>query len=69
MTYLQYAEKLDVVKHLAECKRAGTPDQLAKKLHVSERTVQRMVQQLRKLGFPITYNRIRCTYEIKIEKN
>jgi predicted DNA-binding transcriptional regulator YafY len=68
MKYFDYAEKLDTIKYLAEHKKAGTPSHLAKKLNVSERTVQRMVQQLRDHGFPITYNRFRCTYEVNLLK-
>ena len=63
MTFIQYAKKLEVIKYLAQHKQAGTPQQLAKKLDVSERTVQRMVGQLRIIGYPIRYNRLRLTYE------
>ncbi len=65
MTYFEYTDKMETLKHLAERKQTGTPHQLAKKLDVSERTVLRMVQQLRDQGYPITYNRSRCTYEMK----
>jgi predicted DNA-binding transcriptional regulator YafY len=63
MTFIQYAKKLEVIKYLAQHKQAGTPQQLAKKLDVSERTVQRMVGGLRNIGYPIRYNRLRLTYE------
>ena len=71
MTYFDHSEKLETLKYLAEHKQAGTPRDLAKKLFVSERTVLRMVQQLRAHGYPITYNRFRETYEVKdhIKKN
>ncbi len=65
MTYFEHTEKLEFLKHLAEHKQAGTPRDLAKKLHTSERTVLRMVQQLREHGYPIAYNRFRYTYEMK----
>lgn len=64
MTYFAYAEKLNTLKYLAERRQTGLPNHLAQKLNVSERTVQRMVQQLREHGYPITFNRIRGTYEI-----
>ncbi len=64
MTYFDYTRKLETLKHLAERKQAGTPRELAKKLDVSERTVLRMVQQLREQGNTITYNRYRSSYEI-----
>ncbi len=65
MTYFEYTEKLERIKYLAANKQAGTPCSLARKLNVSERTALRMVQQLRDHGYPIAYNRFRCTYEIK----
>ncbi len=66
MTFLEYSEKLKTLKYLAEHKQTGNPQQLAKKLDVSERTVERMVQRLRDNGFPIKYNRLRCTYEVSV---
>ena len=65
MTYFDYKEKIDTLKYLVERKQAGTPQNLAKKLCISERTVLRMVQQLRDHGYPIVYNRFRCSYEVK----
>ncbi len=65
MTYFEHSEKLETLKYLAEHKQSGTPQDLAKKLHISERTVLRMVQQLRDHGYPITYNRFRYTYEVR----
>lgn len=71
MKFIEYAEKLEIIKYMAEHKRAGTPQHLAEKLEVSERTVQRMVQQLREHGYNIVYNRFRASYEIgeKTENN
>lgn len=69
MKFLEYAEKLETIKYLAEHKRCGTPLQLSKKINVSKRTVERMMQQLREQGFPVKYNRFRNTYEVRnIEK-
>ena len=64
MKFIEYAEKLETIKYLAIHKKTGNPTLLAKKLNVSERTVQRMVQQLRDHGYPVTFNRFRCTYEM-----
>lgn len=66
MKFICYVEKLETIKYLAQRKQAGTPQQLAKKLDVSERTVQRMIQQLRDNGYPIKYNRFRFTYEVEL---
>ncbi|MEJ7685319.1 MAG: helix-turn-helix domain-containing protein [Segetibacter sp.] len=57
---------METIKHLAQHKRTGTPQQLAKKLDVSERTVERMIQQLRDNNYPIRYNRFRYTYEAEV---
>jgi len=62
MTFTEYSGKLERIKCLARNKQAGTPQHLAAKLDVSERTVQRMVQHLREQGCPIIFNRYRCTY-------
>ena len=40
----------------------GTPHQLAERLSVSEATLYRDLQQMRKAGAPITYNSIRQSY-------
>ena len=64
MKFIEYAEKLQALKYLAERKRCGTPLQLSERLHVSKRTIERMVQQLRDQGYPIAYNRHRETYEV-----
>jgi predicted DNA-binding transcriptional regulator YafY len=65
MKFIDYSEKLETIKYLAKHKRAGTPRRLAAKFNVSERTIQRMIQQLREHGCPIVFNRYRCTYEVK----
>ena len=66
MKFIEYAEKLETIKYLAEHKRCGTPLQLSQKINVSKRTVERMMQLLREQGFPITFNRFLNTYELKI---
>ena len=66
MNFFDYSTKLERIKDLAAHKQAGTPCQLARRLDVSERTVQRMVQNLRDRGCPVVFNRSRNTYELKI---
>ena len=68
MTFNEYMEKLETIKYLAQHKKSGTPHYLAEKFNVSERTIQRMVQQLRDHGYPIIYNRFRGTYMVNSEK-
>lgn len=64
MKFAEYARKLEVIKYLAGHKKTGNPRFLAKKLEVSERTVQRMIQHLRNSGCPVVFNRFRGTYEV-----
>ena len=68
MKFIEYSEKLDTIKYLAEHKRTGTPEKLAEKINVSERTILRMVHQLKDAGCSIQFNRNRCTYEINNSK-
>ena len=65
MRFIVYAEKLETIKYLSQHKRTGTPKTLAKKLDLSERTLQRMVQQLREMGCPISYDRDKGSYAVK----
>jgi predicted DNA-binding transcriptional regulator YafY len=64
MKFYEYIEKLEAIKYMAEHHRTGSPLQLAEKLNVSERTVERMVQQLREHRHPIRFNRFRNSYVI-----
>jgi predicted DNA-binding transcriptional regulator YafY len=65
MKFIEYTKKLDTIRYLCEHKRAGTPRQLGRKLNVSERTIKRMVQHLRDLGFPIKFDRSRKSYVLE----
>lgn len=67
MTFYEYSNTLERLKYLAAHKQTGTPQELAQKLDVSVRTVQRMVQQLREHGCQVVFNRHRYTYEISKE--
>lgn len=58
-------QKLETIKYLSQRKQTGTPQCLADKLQVSERTLRRMLQQLRESGFIILYNRFRYTYTVE----
>lgn len=70
MKFIEYAEKLETIKYMIEHKRAGTPFALAKKLNLSERTIQRMIMHLRENGYPVKFNRVRGCYEVDFsEKN
>ena len=64
MKFIEYSRKLEAIKYMAAHKQTGNPRELAKKLDVSERTAERMVQQLRDNGLHIRFNRFRNSYEL-----
>lgn len=64
MKFIEYTEKLDTIKYMAEHYRTGSREELAIRLNVSVRTVGRMIQQLRDHGYPIAYNHFRNSYVV-----
>ena len=65
MKFMEYMQKLETIKYLSQHKQTGTPQQLASKLHISERTLRRMLEQLRDNGCPVIYNRFRYSYVVE----
>ncbi len=55
-----YIEQLD---SLIRKESTGPADEFAKKLGISERTLQNHIQQLREAGFEIVYDYARKTYK------
>lgn len=64
MNYFDYSEKLNTIYYLTKTCATGTPKELACRLNVSEKTVRRMINQLRNQGFLIKYCRIKLTYTL-----
>jgi biotin operon repressor len=52
------------ILRLAGLKGTGTPAELAVKLDISERSVKRMVKEIRDTGISIRYNSTRESYVI-----
>jgi predicted DNA-binding transcriptional regulator YafY len=48
--------------NLIRIKGTGSPKQLARKMHCSERTARQKIGQLKDAGLPITYCKYRRTY-------
>lgn len=46
-----------------EHKRTGTPKAFACRLHLSERSLYRILEELKDMDVNIIYNSIRCSYE------
>ena len=57
-----YFDRLDHLNSLIRKKATGAPEQLAKKLNVSERTAFEYLEILRSLGADIKYSRDRRSY-------
>jgi predicted DNA-binding transcriptional regulator YafY len=54
--------RLEYLNYLIRLKATGSPDSLAKKLHLSVRTVFGYIDILKSLGAPIAYNKEKETY-------
>jgi predicted DNA-binding transcriptional regulator YafY len=57
-----YFDRLDFLHSLIKKRATGAPEQLAKKLNVSERTAFEYIEILRSLGADIKYSRDRQSY-------
>lgn len=65
MDYITYSEKLEYLKWLIEKERTGTTKELAKKFEVSERTIGRMISNLRLQGHEIAFSKTKETFFLK----
>lgn len=55
-------ERFNNINRLIKTKSTGTPDQLAKRIHVSKRTIFEFIKVMKEFGAPIKYDRYRRTY-------
>jgi hypothetical protein len=58
-------EKLRLLEHihlLIRRKATGSPKELAQRLEQSERTIYRIIEEMRNAVFPIEYCKVRCSY-------
>ncbi len=62
MNVLGVKDKIDRLDQLIKLKATGSPQQLAKKLDITERTVYRIIKQLKEMGCPISYDKARKSY-------
>ncbi len=62
MDYLMYTERLNYLLHQIERGRVSSPNEMAEKYECSERTIRRMINQLRDSGHEIRYCRRRLKY-------
>lgn len=77
MNIIAIKDQLKRIDQLIRMKATGTPQELAEKLSISERTIYRLIKQLKELGAPIYFDPIRnsycynqkCTFSISFELN
>jgi predicted DNA-binding transcriptional regulator YafY len=62
-----YFDRLDYLHSLIKRRATGAPEQLAKKLNVSERTTFEYIEILRSLGADIKYSRDRQSYYYTVD--
>lgn len=65
MTFDEYEKKINFLKTLVETGRTGSPKELAELFNVSERTIRRMVQNLKQQELDIEFCRKRNSYLFK----
>jgi hypothetical protein len=62
MNSIKNIERLQQIHALIETETTGTPRELAKRLHISERLVYHLIEQLKDYDASIRYDRSRKTY-------
>lgn len=62
MAFLKYFLRVQQLDDLIRRKATGSPATLAKKMNLSRSVLMDYLQDMRKLGFPIKYDRHRNTY-------
>lgn len=64
MKFYEYQEKLNRIQELAKRNATGSPKELAQRISVSERTLFRLVQNIKDQGILMEYCRKTNTYFI-----
>jgi predicted DNA-binding transcriptional regulator YafY len=62
MNFQDHLQQLDRLDSLIYRKSTGTPHDLAQKFNISERSVYRLIEDLRAFGFTILYDAERRSY-------
>ena len=62
MNVISIKDKIDQIDQLIKLKATGTPKLLAEKLNTTERSVYRIIKQLKELGCPIYFDNQRQSY-------
>ncbi|MEO9870336.1 MAG: DNA-binding protein [Ekhidna sp.] len=62
MNFLHQIERLQKLNKLIEQERTGTPEELASRLRVKERTLYEILDSIKSLGVVLKYDKKRKTY-------
>jgi len=62
MAILKHIKRLKYIDYLIKRKATGSLETLAKKNGVCKRAMTDILNEMKELGFPIKYDRTRCTY-------
>lgn len=65
MTFDEYEKKIGRLKSLITLQQTGSPKELANQFNVSERTIRRMIQNLKQPELDIEFCRKRNSYFLK----
>lgn len=63
MEFIKFNSYIEQLDSLIRKEQTGTADEFAKKMGVSERTLQNHLQQLRELGIEVIYDHYKRTYK------
>jgi len=62
MAIIRYFKKIQLLDSLIRRKATGNQHEFAKKAGMSRGLLNMYLNEMKELGFPISYNRARCTY-------
>ena len=62
MLILETIERLEYVHKLIQLKATGTPDEFAEKLHLRKRQLYNILDEFRRYGADIKYDRMTATF-------
>lgn len=65
MKILVYLERLERMHQLISKRNTGSPSEFARKLHISPSRLYRILDEMRDLGAPISYDRQIMSYYYK----
>lgn len=62
MKILDYIDRINLLHQLIKEQRTGTPEELARRMHLSRSRTCRIIEELKSRGVPIAYSRQSHSY-------